>query len=264
MLGACIGLFMAGQQWQASARPEPNRAVIPLQDLEMLLWGTVEDRPQLDQIVVHPTPTGYRLVARELQFRESIYTYSNINIAVPHIFRPRGDIRPPGDKLVFIDYMQWFSSRFPRIRYEYCWWEMPAWLFSSYVLIGIAMGGVVWPIAIRMMAGGTLQVDDPRKHYQFPVVVHETPSRKVLSSSKSATLQNVVAALENRREDRSTDSKTLAKQPSKAMSSTQLETGMDARNIAGDTKQARPAKHYGGNFYPTELHPDDTPLDHGM
>src|SRR5579872_4390337 len=110
VIGTLLGLFVANQQRQGLLSSDPSRGTIPTQELEHLLRGTIEDRPQLDQIVLYPTTNGYRLLARELRFQESVCSYSEISVDVPRRFRPQDKVRPPADELAFIDYMHWASD----------------------------------------------------------------------------------------------------------------------------------------------------------
>jgi hypothetical protein len=260
IMGVFLGLFMANQQRQTLSSPDPNRGTIPTQELEHLLRGTIENQPQLDQIVLYPTSIGYRLLARELRFQESVFTYSEISVDVPRRFRPQDKVRPAADELDFPDYMLWAADTFPHLHFQYNWWEEPPWLFSSYMAAGALLGAGVWPLALSLLAGGRgfSQRGEQTAYDRSLFKVKTTLTENSSSSVDPAALAATIAAFE-RQSDHPRAEETAAPMPTPAIASPNrllAASDMEKAIETGDL-DSEPAKHFGGDFYPTELHPDD-------
>lgn len=253
-LGLALGVLLAYQQRQTLSEPL-NRAMIPSADIEQLLRSSIEGRPQLDQIVIVPTARGYKLLARELQFQNSVLTFSNVYTEMPRVFHPQGRVRPSSKTLPFIDYIRWVTATYPHVHYEYRWWDEPLWLFGSYGLLGAILGAVIWPVAITLLAGGEvvfLRTGDG----------HAASKRKTTLSSEElpadidgSGLERVIEPFEDHLKD------AVHPVPEDLSKLIDLTKTIPAKIIEDEKRESiddtlPPTKDFGGEFYPTELHPD--------
>lgn len=263
IIGCFIGVILAYQHLRVLDAPDPNRAEVPVEQVEGLLQGTVEDQPQLDQIVVHPTTDGYRLQARQLSLCNLILTYSEITIDIPRSFHPRSAMRPQTKDLYFTEYLAWAAEHFPRIHYRYIWWEEPSWLFGSYALIATFVGAGIWPIAINLLSGGGPFYTKPREKVYKPLLIGGDDIEKGHPSDERDQHDwgALIATAESRlREQGFTVSATEGSIVDKNNVVIRALTGDHPQNLTQNihSDDSLPEKTFGGAFYPTELHSDDT------
>ncbi len=133
-------------------------------------------------------------------------------------------------------------------------------MFGAYFVAGVILGGSVWPLAIRMMSGSSRQENETKGSYQFPTSTHEVLTPQALSTYNSAAIKETITALEAQLRSHSTIQPSVTTAPAKLAKPARILTGTDVKN-ADETKNSQPGKPkpFGGDFYPTELHPDDRP-----
>jgi hypothetical protein len=256
VIGVVIGLLLAYLRWQSSSSPPPGRVVLPSQEFERLLGGTLVNQPRIANLTIHPSSAGYRIDSTAWEFRNLTLTQAEITVMVPPVFHPTGRVRPPADSLRFLDYMHWATERFPWVRYQYAWWEEPFWLFAGYTLVGSLIGVWVWPPALRLIADGfAFEKSEARGGY-----VPSQSSSDACSSDaarKEPDASELAAVLEAMQGgsggfSAETQSAPIPRDVTAAPNKPPLEhprPDPHERPTADD-----PKKQFRGDFYPTELH----------
>jgi hypothetical protein len=255
IVGFAFGLSMAYFKWQSLSLPPVDRAALPAEEFERLLGGTLVDRPQIDHLTIHPTATGYRVDGTAWEFYDLTLRQAAVSVMVPAIFRPSIKNGPAVTDLPFLDYMRRCSGKFSWVHYRYIWWEEPAWLFGGYATCGLFIGAILWPLALRLIAGSPAfeerdQGNGDASHSDSSTSADSpTPS---VTDHDELTLMKVLEAAEANLK--------IAGDPQSGTSAAHLAVErhkhLVPEQVHPNSHEETPAelKHFRGDFYPTELH----------
>ncbi len=249
LAGIAIALLLAFATGAASQAVSPS-SEMSQSDFEQQL---AVPRGLLESLCLYPMSDGYRLTGT-LLLPNNTNVHFFLNSKNP--FHAQGLLHPPARVATLKEYLDWISSQKIGVSYRYAWWESHWWSgllgdgrWFLYALIGALVGGVIWPTGLALAQGKPL-IGELFFYKQRP-----TPwSKPQLPPSKESLeqLDNMIAGLEQDLTSRV--SGATAAGPASARKQ-DIPLQLDDKPLDVPLAQdAESDKHFGGQFYPTEVH----------
>jgi hypothetical protein len=306
IVGAALGSVVAAVKlWTGPAEPPNTESVAPhVFENQLVLASDPSKRVpyQVGQIVLHP-PQEVVVPGSKVLERREVITYhvwfpekkhkneKGEGIAKPHsrrvIFDQGTHTRSPylGDisKLSAREYLNKLKNFLQKLdrrnfkyaqnfEYKYAWLETPKGAYTTYVLGGIVLVGLIWPTVLRRLVGAGYgrEYDDADEAYLSRFKGGRTSEEKKkqtgMTADDLAELQRLEAELEAKLKDSGLALTQVAAAAKSTESAAQVAekaarkfTAAPAEETSRDkaARAAAAAKAFGtdqGDYYPTEVH----------
>jgi hypothetical protein len=259
ILGAVFGALLG---WSKTNMPQVSARSITSSDFERLArQKSLHDLPTLKNLTIHPDGSGGYMVSGmqlyDLNNNGRTMGYDAFELDVPTPFVPtRGP--KAGKPTTLVGYLA-DTEEHPVLEFKNQWWMGPRETVLLYGGGGMFLVGLVWPLAIQLMVAGGLAKRRPRETFDLgkfgngPTTTAQ--AKPVVTNAQSKQLDRLLGHMEGA--GKSGGFVEAVNTESKVAESAPVKLG-GGPVVAAGAGQSEEEKHFGGAFYPTVVHGEES------
>ncbi|WP_428937579.1 hypothetical protein [Fontivita pretiosa] len=281
ILGLGLGLIVSfWRGLQGSEAALDGRMTLDTIEFERLLArGTIDGKPLLRDIEVHPMPDGSFWITAEQLLTDKTRDrtedrYIPVRVHAPTPYVPTLD-RPakPDPKFTVVDYLRTMKAKTPVADFSTRWWDREPVRSVLFAAVGLALLGGAWPLLIPLLTGveptqrrggekrrAEPEYDLSRFGRSKAESVSTPAARRGLSDEEIEKIRQLEAELERslraRQQDSTDAAAPAAEQGKPTAAPSPTIRPLAAAPLEQPTVPEKPKEHkeFAGEFYPTETH----------